>query len=71
MEMSAYQPGDKVMIKASSFINEQPYINVPGVVDFQCSAVAGVPGLVYVLVKTNGQRKPRSIATNQDNLVRI
>lgn len=65
-----FNAGDKVKVVSGNCINDYKYFNIEGTVDFQCSPVAGIDGLVYVMIKAPGQRKARSVTAHTDSLVR-
>lgn len=54
-----FKAGDKVVLTATSIINDYKYLNVVGEYEFTCH-----DGMAYILVKAKGQRVARSLCVN-------
>lgn len=54
-----FSKGDKVIMVATSIINDYKYLNVVGEYEFTTH-----DGMAYILVKAKGQRVARSLCVN-------
>lgn len=59
MQVNNFKAGDKVILTASSIVNDHKYIGIVAEYEFTCH-----DGMAYILVKAKGQRKARSLCVN-------